>query len=534
MEGVCCLKFYLYNKAAIAVHSKNNKLILNIMKIRIRVNMALHHKFLSVVCITGVAFCCSQIYASSALQNTSSLQVVSGEATYQGQEAILLVSHDNAKSWKLLAPFTALSNFEMSGYNFNSLSCSDNICAAAGFYDTNNASSDDAAITFSNNQWQDWKTITPFISMQNIKEPSWMGASCYAKTCAVVGYFEDVTTSARQGMIVMTNDAGQTWNSLFPLASLPNSQSSLLNAVSCTNGVCVAVGNYREKDSQDPKNSPAYYQMMLLASTDQGKSWNTTIPLQHIPNMTNANLSIYCSDNTCLSAGYYNQGTGNQAVMLRTHDQGKTWSLKNPFSSIPAIQSSDLENISCDHSLCFSSGTIVYKGESSKNVVLVSNDLGKNWTPKTPCAAIPNVQACGMGTFSCTHSACMAEGFYRVNDLQSAAIFITRDAGNTWEIKTPLVNEPWGSEAILSSLSCSNDVCVGAGTSWGSGGAATSGNSAVMVVSYDQGKTWIVSDPVHELIPVYSFADLTDTSGTSGDNYSTERGFNNQLKKKLS
>ncbi|MHB8288138.1 MAG: hypothetical protein ACYDEY_02670 [Acidimicrobiales bacterium] len=279
------------------------------------------------------------------------------------------------------------------------------------------------------------------------------GVSCAsASFCVAAGYYSNGTVD--QNLLLSWN--GSTW-SLNSAASLSTSasQKNHLTSVSCaSSSFCVAAGYY---------NNGTVDQNLLL--TWNGSTWslNSAASLSTSSSQNNHLSGVSCaSASFCVAAGYYSNGTVDQNLLLSWN--GSTWSLNSAASlSTSASQNNNLSGVSCaSSSFCVASG-YYSNGTVDQNLFLTWN--GSSWSLNSAASFSTSAsQDNHLSGVSCASASfCVAAGYYR-GHYAILNLLLTWN-GSTWSLnsaaslsaKTMLSN-------YLTSVSCvSANFCVAAG-----------------------------------------------------------------------
>ena len=400
------------------------------------------------------------------------------------QQAAILVSQDDAFTWKLTSPFSQFPKLYAAG--LLAVDCYEKTCISSGFYDYDLSSPVQGAVLVSNNDGDSWQLISPFLEMKNFEYAYLPAISCANRICAIVGDYTKKNNGKNEGVILISHNNGSSWEIQTPLTKLPLACGSLLNAVKCTDDICVAIGGYNRQCG-----NIFYNQMVILTSSNKGKTWDISLPTINYPRAERANLfDISCANNTCIAVGMYNIGKGNEAVMVISHDSGKSWALSLPLKNQPKHKNSGLGKINCTNNLCFAVG--YYENLTTQHeiaVILRSEDEGLSWTQSTPFSTIPNLQTGYIeSSIDCNDLFCITAGDYTVDNHPQGVILISKNRGDSWELIFPFANMPNLSYSYISSIKCINKTCVAISSYYDA--TKSTENQAGLVISHDGGQTW--------------------------------------------
>ncbi len=256
-----------------------------------------------------------------------------GYAAQSGAEVLYFAKSTNGGvSWsqQTLPLASSITNELLSG-----VSCSGNVCVAVGTAvgsDTQNF-----IVARSTDNGSTW-------TQQLLSKPSdataatLTGVNCINSQCIAVGYYGD--NLANDNMIIeKSSNAGVSWSA----QTLPDPTgytNSDLNAISCLNNRCVAVGGTSYLESY--ANTP-----IISLSTDNGNTWATQV-LPIPAGYRKAVLQgVTCSAASCVAVGYYEDNANNffQGIVVST-DQGTTWSSPQILTPPADYSNGDLNGIS--------------------------------------------------------------------------------------------------------------------------------------------------------------------------------------------
>jgi len=211
---------------------------------------------------------------------------------------------------------------------FNSTSCYDSVCVAAGNYVAlDNSFYPMLAInTDTITDPSDWSYIVEFASnlpygFYGIADPEFSGTTCNSNFCAAAGTYKVSDTNNTQYPMIAIIRAPSYTSVSYPIDALNGplpcnfNNNGGFSATSCTNNICVAVGNYVAMDN--------IYYPMLATSIDSGITWKYEIDsafsaFEEI-NLGGANStfnSVVCNNTLCYAAGYYTNTDGDTAPLL--------------------------------------------------------------------------------------------------------------------------------------------------------------------------------------------------------------------------
>ena len=190
------------------------------------------------------------------------------------------------------------------------------------------------------------------------------GRNCFAVVTA--------TTAMLASLVVLASPAAASpgaW-SISPTPNAVSPQNNHLTSVSCaSSSFCVAAGYYSNGTAD---------QNLLLAWNGSSWSRNSAASLSTSASQNNHLTGVSCaSASFCVAAGYYSNGTVDQNLLLTWN--GSSWSRNSAASlSTSASQNNHLTGVSCDYlSYCVAAG-YYNNGTVDQNLLLAWN--GSTWS----------------------------------------------------------------------------------------------------------------------------------------------------------
>ncbi len=305
----------------------------------------------------------------------------------------------NGSGWSLDAA-ASLSATTMLRKYLTSVSCAfAGYCVAAGYYN-NGVADQNLLLTWNGSSWS--PNSTGSLSSSSSLNNQLTGVSCESMNfCVAVGYFS--TYTADQNLVLAWN--GSTWNFNFAGSlSTSASQNNHLTSVSCASAsFCVAAGYY---------SNGTVDQNLLL--TWNGSTWsrNSAASLSTSASQNNHLTGVSCaSASFCVAAGYYSNGTVDQNLLLAWN--GSTWSRDSAAAlSTSASQNNHLTGVSCDYlSYCVAAG-YYNNGTADQNLLLTWN--GSTWSLNSAASvSTSSSQDNHIAGASCVFASfCVAAGTY--------------------------------------------------------------------------------------------------------------------------
>ena len=312
---------------------------------------------------------------------------------------------DSGTSWSQIT-------FSLENLQFSGVSCStQSFCVAAG-YDED--ASRPVLVTLDNGTTtQVHLPVTDSLS----------GVTCVSTlVCIAVGFQVVEATSADQGLVVVSDDGGETWSQ----EPVPSTVSGF-QAISCPSAnTCYAVGYYAGPSGSVPA---------AMMTADGGSTWSA----ESVPDSQNRLTGVSCTtDLDCVTVG----GTGQVTdTAFLTSDGGATWTAE------PIVGMQTVGGVSCTVTNCVAAGVTDY----GYGGAATSSDGGLTWQYDTVGDGV-------IASVSCTAtSECIAVA-------QNSNVYNSADGGQTWSRDaTPTAITK------LSGVSCQVDGCTAVGG--GTGGA---------------------------------------------------------------
>ncbi len=346
--------------------------------------------------------------------------------------AVILTSTNSGVSWSYqTVPSAAQILYD--------ISCtSSSFCVVDG--DTNSG----AIVLVSSNSGVTWNQ--PAIP-SNISDL--YGISCTSVSfCVGVGDYSNISTGSQNGVVIVSNDTGATWN----LEPIP-SDVAYLNAVACTGGsICIAVG-----DNANYTTS--------ITSTNGGLGWNE-LPT---PTVLSDLYTVTCSsESLCIAAGDLNLGTG---AIISTANLGTNWNMTN----LP-IGTSAFYSISCSStSFCVGVGS----SNNSSASAFYTNNAGNSWTASNLPAGLSTL----FGVSCLSTSFCIAVGYENTSSSSIGVALVSTDGGANWSMGSV----PSTVDTLASVTCTSSTFCIAVGSNFS---AATGTSTGSILISTNQGASW--------------------------------------------
>ncbi len=254
-------------------------------------------------------------------------------------------------------------------------------------------------------------------------------------TVWVVGY---------KNSIIKTNDGGHNWERISPPANRSDINLSSISMIGSNNiWISGSLGT-------------------VYNSTDGGVTWNSVVD-DYLSDKYIQGIHAASTDIIYATGGYTAGGT--RGFIARTQDGGQTWDSIVPANDFNkhlwiGIKSSDINNV------------VVYGGNG---FYINTNDGGQNWKNDS----VPDTGGGGLGDDLNCLTMLDANTWWGAFDLDG--IFITEDAGNTWQNNGPA--PPPGNMWLLGIDTYDRNLCVIVGSS-------QSSNNGKIVRTVNAGEIW--------------------------------------------
>lgn len=414
-------------------------------------------------------FILSTIYSSLTYANT--FQSAGSYETGNGDSLPLIITSDG-KSWSV--------NNDIRGFNghayINNGLCENNLCLLGGANElVPGKSRRPLIINGTNETWQ----LSSISNLPLMTDGFIEGLACTNEDCLAGGFYQDANGS--HALLLSSHDLGQSWTYSPNIAHLA-ATSSNIQAITCSDNICIAVGYTSKKDNAAP---------LILRSTDAGLSW-TSINVDITRNYLTLS-KVKCADKTCVAIGNTtNSNFKETAFLLVSHDKGNTW--KNiPLSKFEGNFSS-LKDVTLTKDIWIAVGSYTRSEGAEKILILTSKDEGNSWSAyQEPHSRNPLVH--GLATISCNSSTCITAGTlsYYVNDKYLPGILVSHNQGNTWEPVASVTN--FGdSYSYINAVNCTETNCVASGNA-----STLDVEKPLILVSNGNGTNWAKITTINNL-----------------------------------
>ena len=256
---------------------------------------------------------------------------------------LLTFSNDSGNTWNFPESITApvfTTNFFKEGW-LNSVNCYEKNCVAVGVYiDVSNIMHPLLALSKdSGSTWTYSESITtPVLSPSFADYGTFYDVNCYGTTCIAVGSYTDIGGKTRP-LLASSHDSGSNWSysdsiSTPVLNTHPFDNEGTFYSVSCNGSTCVAVGSYKDANSD---TFP-----LLASSNDSGNTWSYSesvtspvfTPSNTYPFIFGTLNSVRCNRLVCVAGGQYDDGDVIRPFLAQSNDAGNTWNYPESISVV--------------------------------------------------------------------------------------------------------------------------------------------------------------------------------------------------------
>lgn len=320
---------------------------------------------------------------------------------------------------------------------------------------------------------------------------------CKNHICIAAGNWMDKNSVFRP-LLALSKDDGSTWNYLDMLYQEPvlsNVSFSKFQDVTCTDTFCLAAGIYKNTDKLT---------LPLLARGEYQPTFSWTFLTNNIQPVFPDNFyegqfyGVHCNKHTCIAAGEYsNQEKQRLPWLVRSDKTGSNW--KTSILNFPAdLNGGYFQGIQCYESLCIAAGNYL-DGTYTKPLLMKSTDQGKTWHS----ASIPmpeNHKEGMLAQISCEKEWCIAAGMLTEGYRSWPFLVYSNDTGAHWHYSeyvshTGLPETFFSGE--LTYTACNSLQCIAVGSY-----ETHAGSHPLLVVSQDKGKTWHYSSAAQQSSPL--------------------------------
>ncbi len=341
---------------------------------------------------------------------------------------------------------------------FNQSSCTDEICIAAGFVITQNNAIHPMLVqsNIGGNQFTSVGTVTNYPENGSLLSVDCAGSGQNA-LCVAAGYTGNAASEAKP-LLFQSQDGGQNWNTIL----VPNiSNTGLFRKVSCTGSgstaICVAVGTTA---SGSPSTSP-----LLALSNDGGNTWHTA-SINDLPNNYGDLTGVSCTKGVCVAIG---KNDTNIPIIVQTSDRGNTWINKNYlFMQTLNMLFSDVNcAFGNGATLCTIVGKIGTDNHFNPVIYQTKFD-SKDWERNTNIQ-FPTSWSGALSTINCagntTGISCIAAGQAGPDITQlSPLVLKSQNSSNSWSMET--INNPapdWNTLLATKCVANQTNFCFAVG-----------------------------------------------------------------------
>lgn len=434
-------------------------------------------KFIFAILLSSVLFS-FQVFA---LNNQADTDIIPG---WYGKnlDRYLLLQHDqDTNAWSSIETIADMPANIYSSHLHRG-TCQQGICVAVGHYTTGEINLfSEPLIVLSKNNGKDWKFVNILNLPDNIKGNLY-SLSCTDNLCIAVGNYQlrEAANPTIKPLIISSKDNGETWsfgqNIINPSEHPEYYQYTELYSVNCSDKTCIAGGN------NAMTNIP-----FLLVSHDQGKNWSIVTDIKNAKQHNFITVTnIKCVKKFCIASG----NTYNSIALLTSQNNGDSWEYVNDIANAPTDMSfPQIKSISCHSLSCVLVG--YYQSISFKPFIITSNDLGKSWSYNSNIINLPSNDRSNLNSVWCNDMTCLAVGSYAIRSMISPAekdyplMLLSMDAGTSWSF-VKLLDLPKYKQMWLSTVLCNDNDCI----AYGVYDDVNNQILPLILSSHDKGLTW--------------------------------------------
>lgn len=440
----------------------------------------------------GTTYTLNNITANHTVQVTFSngLIAVGSYTNAITQVPLLFQSTTSGLTWSPIDT-TLPPDFNANG-TLAATACTGINCISAGIYNGvylgNNVNK--PLLLSSSNAGSSWTFVPTPLPLDFVSSATIKAATCEATNiCVAVGAYSNGTVV--KALILVSHDAGATWVAANPILPLNFQDLASLNAVTCLGTTCVAAGQYTRPAI--PPEPPGSVQVpLIIVSNDSGVTWASVTPTLPPTYNNNGTInSVTCDGSVCISTGAFSEaGFSFRPLILVSNDLGLTWGFVTPNLPGDFVNFGFFNAVTCSGGICNGSGNYS-DGTITKPLLLRSTNSGASWFPVTTTLPANFNDSTSLRSINCTGSICITAGDYTdVSFVQFPMLLISTNQGASWTAAP--ITVPAGSDfATLNSLTCKGGICVAVGNYTTAGGTQL----PLIYVSSDAGLNWVMSTP---------------------------------------
>lgn len=204
-----------------------------------------------------------------------------------------------------------------------------------------------------------------------------------------------------------------------------------------------------------------------------------------------------------VAGGAYHKSGQTLPLLLVSNNNGQSWSFVPTISNHPCESYEGMiSEASCNDSVCSAVGS-----GFNQIPLLVSHDQGQTWSLVENIQGSPPSNLQILSSISCTSNACIAAGtYFNLSRNTSWPLLVKSDSrGQSWAFVQNISDLPKDLEsAILTSVSCAGNVCSAVGNYKNKSDA----DQLLLLVSNNSGESWSFIQNNADLPPDFNSSDL--------------------------
>lgn len=367
---------------------------------------------------------------------------------------LFLSSKDRGETWNTQDISKIIPNYNNSG-EFKAAHCSGTTCVIVGDSDY---ATYPLLIATSHDSGKTWSSPQHINNLPNFHNISMEAVSCSDKTCSALGRADN------EIVLLFSKDNGVTWTYTKNITNYPTNFTKFgkLKQLHCEGNVCVITGSYIHVIGKHQYDEELFFS---LASKDGGETWYFALPPR--PNYNNiidpsiVNTAYAGNHTWVMLIKYFNttpQDLPLFSSILISEDDAKTWHAINDIQNLPSDLSAYIANLDCDNGSCTAVGMYVDEEHHPWYLSIASEDNGKTWVREKRVAKNFTVDIME-NVFTCKNKTCLLAQY----ENNTPQFFVTHDNGHHW-LASNVKNFPENIEATrIKSISYRNGTWLAVG-----------------------------------------------------------------------